>query len=286
MLDAHVERFASHLRETELVSNWEAVVRNSIREWNKLGEKGKHGALKSLTAPPAKRTHYWIDVSTWPEGLRSDLAAFLADLAKPSCFTGKPVRDLKTTTIEQYRYVIITLVSAAVGNGAEFAGMKRLVDAVKPENLNRALMFLHERAGSLVTTQMVHLAMRARVIAEWCKLPSAELDRISEMFANVKEQSSARRGMTRKNRALLDRLDHQRFNDLVHLLPQLLFSRVTACPKAKCAAAMVRTALAIELLLTCSMRRENLVTLELDHSIRRIGKSPQEFGWSRSSPSA
>ena len=150
--------------------------------------------------------------------------------------------------------------------------MKRLADAVTPENLDRALMFLHERAGGFVTTQMVHLAMRARVIAAWCKLPSAELDRIAEMFANVKEQSSARRGMTRKNRALLDRLDDQRFNDLVHLLPQLLFSRANACPNPRWAPAIARTALAIELLLTCSMRRENLVTLELDRSIRRIGK--------------
>ena len=119
--------------------------------------------------------------------------------------------------------------------------------------------------------------MRARVIAEWCKLPSAELEQIGGIFASVKEQSSARRGMTRKNRALLDRLDDQRFNDLVHLLPQLLFSRANACPDAKSAPAMVRTALAVELLLTCSMRRENLVTLELDRSIRRIGNPPQDF---------
>ena len=166
--------------------------------------------------------------------------------------------------------------------GLSLAGMKRLGDAVTPENLDRALMFLHERAGGLVNTRMVHLAMRARVIAEWCKLPSAELERLGEIFASVKEQSSSRRGMTRKNRALLDRLDDQRFNDLVHLLPQLLFSRANACPKAKWAPAMVRTALAIELLLTCSMRRENLVTLELDRSIRRVGRRHRISGWSRS----
>lgn len=101
-----------------------------------------------MTAPHARRTPYWIDVSSWPKGLRSDQDAFLADLAKPSCFTGKSVRNLEATTIEQYRYVIITLVSAAVGDGAELAGMKRLADAVTPEKLNRALMFLHERAGA------------------------------------------------------------------------------------------------------------------------------------------
>jgi len=83
--------------------------------------------------------------------------------------------------------------------------------------------------------------------------------------------------MTRKNPVLLDRLDDQRFNDLVQLLPQLLFSRANACPNSRWAPAIVRTALAIELLLTCSMRRENLVTLELDRSIRRIGKPPQDF---------
>ena len=74
--DAHVERFAAHLRETEVVTNWEAVVRNSIRAWSRLVKSGKHGALKPLTAPPAKRTPYWIDVSAWPEGLRSDRTLF------------------------------------------------------------------------------------------------------------------------------------------------------------------------------------------------------------------
>lgn len=37
------------------------------------------------------------------------------------------------------------------------------------------------------------------------------------------------------------------------------------------AATYVRAAIAVELLLTCSMRRENLIRLELGYNIRRIG---------------
>jgi len=101
------------------------------------------------------------------------------------------------------------------------------------------------------------------------------------MSINVRQQMlderGSRRGMTAKNRALLDRLDDQRFADQVQLLPLILLDRARKKPDKRSAPALVRTALAIETLLICSVRRANLVDLELDKSIRKIGHGKNTF---------
>lgn len=81
--------------------------------------------------------------------------------------------------------------------------------------------------------------------------------------------------MASKNRVLLDRIEHdKRFAALVFTLPDRLASEARAKNDKRSAPALMRTALAIHLLLTCSMRRENLVGLELGRSIKRIGQPP------------
>ncbi|MFT4129721.1 site-specific integrase [Labrys sp. (in: a-proteobacteria)] len=276
--DAHMERFAIHLRDEALVQNWDGVVRSTIRAWNRLTESGDHTGLARLTSPPIKRSPYWVDMAQWPAGLRADTESFLAHLVKPSAFTGRKVRSLKPTTVQQYRHVIATLVSAAVASGVALETMPRLADVVDLDRLNRALMFLYERAGGQVTKHIFTLAMRAQKIAEWCEVPEENQRRIAELFANVKAEAPPMRGMTKKNRRLLDKLDDPRFHDLVLMLPQLLFRRAREQAHNRWSPAMVRSALAIEILLTCSLRRENLVSLELDRSIRRIGDG-KEASW-------
>lgn len=84
-----------------------------------------------------------------------------------------------------------------------------------------------------------------------------------------------RRRMARKNRTLLERLEHDpRFADLVHTLPNQLAVEARLRKNRRNASALMRTALAVDLLLTCSMRRENLVRLRIGHSIKRVGQAP------------
>ena len=55
--------------------------------------------------------------------------------------------------------------------------------------------------------------------------------------------------MTAKNRALLDKLDDQRFADQLQLLPFILLERAMKNPDRRGSATLARTAMAIELLL-------------------------------------
>lgn len=145
------------------------------------------------------------------------------------------------------------------------------INAVAP---NRALGFQRKRADGGITDQMVQMALRALVIARWCNLSQDDIQRLEDISFNVRQQlrdeRGSRRGMTAKNRALLDRLDDERFADQVQLLPLILFDRARKKPDRRSAPAMVRTALAIEILLICSVRRANLVDLD---SASRSGRS-------------
>jgi len=166
---------------------------------------------------------------------------------------------------------------ARIHTGTSLSELTSLSDVAKPEHVDRSLRFLHERAGGTITPQMFQLALRARTIGRWCGLPNNELARLDQIFKSVRDQREHRRGMTAKNRALLDKLDDQRFADQLQLLPFILLDRAMKNPDRRGSAALARTAMAIELLLVCSVRRANLVGLELGNSIRKIGHGKDAF---------
>lgn len=275
MSDAVIERFEAHLRDEAMIGNWLGTLRGSIKAWNKVA--ASRDDLPQLTPPQPTRTSYWIDQAEWPATLVAELDAFLTSLASTTCFESKSAKPLKPGTIQQYRYNVTIIVSALARTGTPLSELTHLSNVVRPEHVDRSLRFLHERAGGTITPQMFQLALRARTIGRWCNLPNNELARLDTIFASVRDQREHRRGMTAKNRALLDKLDDQRFADQVQLLPFILLERAMKNPDRRGSAALARTAMAIELLLVCSVRRANLIGLELGKSIRKIGHGKDAF---------
>jgi Site-specific recombinase XerD len=275
MSDAVIERFETHLRDEAMIGNWLGTLRGSIKAWNKVA--ASHDDLPQLTPPEPKRTSYWIDQAEWPSTLVAELDTFLASLASTSCFEANSHKALKPGTIQQYRYNVTILISALVHTGTPSSTLTHLSNVVRPEHVDQVLRFLHERASGTITPQMFQLALRARTIGRWCGLPNNELARLDQIFKSVRDQREHRRGMTAKNRALLDKLDDQRFADQLQLLPFILLERAMKNPDRRGSAALARTAMAIELLLVCSVRRANLVGLELGKSIRKIGHGKDAF---------
>lgn len=275
MSDAVIERFTLHLRDEAMLGDWERVRASGIKAWNLMS--ASHAHLPTLTPPPVKRTSYWIPFDQWPVTLVADVEAFLQFLSTPSDFVTRSRKVLKPGTVHQYRHNVSMLVSALVQSGIPLEDLTSLAGVVGPEQVNLVLQYLHTRAGGKVTPLMFQLALRVRTIASWCNMRQEDLDRLNEIFQSVKDQSSRKRGMTPKNRALLDKLDDQRFADQLQLLPFILLDRAQKNAEKPWAPALVRTAMAIEILLICSVRRANLVDLELGKSIRKIGHGKDGF---------
>src|SRR5690606_8300828 len=112
-------------------------------------------------------------------------------------------------TIRQYRYMITTLISAAVGDGVPLEKLMSLAVAVHPDQVVRALHFLAARAGGTVTSTMLQMMIRALVIAGLCQLPEAALAELDAIWENLLLHAPPElrlRHMARKNRVLLERL--------------------------------------------------------------------------------
>lgn len=275
MSDVLIERFVVHLRDEAMAGNWQGTLRDCIKAWNRLATSVDN--LPQLTPPPVKRTSYWVAQSEWPQSLITELEQFLEWLAAPSCFETRRNKPLKPGTIKQYRYNVTITVSALVHSGVPISALAYLADLVRPEHINQVMQYLHKRADGKVTQQMFQLVLRARSLARWCKIPQDQLDRLDQIFFSVRDERDVRRGMTPKNRALLDKLEDQSFSDRLQLLPFILLERAIKNPDKNWTPALVRTAMAIEILLVCSVRRANLVSLELDKSIRKIGQGDDAF---------
>lgn len=210
--------------------------------------------------------------------MQADIEAFLAHLSSPAIFASQSRERVKPGTVQQYHHGIVMLISALAETGEDLASMTRLGDVVTAAKVEKALLFLHERFGRRITSGMVLMTARSRKIAVWAKLPDEAIAELDALIERLEEAAPREKGLTAKNKALLDRLDDARFRDLVYLLPHMLVRRARRHRHPFRAATLVRSAVAIELLLTCSMRRENLVSLELERNIRRIG-SGRDVRW-------
>ena len=164
------------------------------------------------------------------------------------------------------------MASALVGTGIPVQELKSIADLVRPDRLERALRFLHKRAGGRVNEQIYQITYRVRRIAAHAGLPPEDLARLGQIAAWVKREAQIENGLTAKNRRLLEHLDDPAFADRLVTLPARLLEAAKKTPDIRQSASLVRDAVAVELLLTCTMRVGNLVDLRLGETIRRHGE--------------
>lgn len=279
--EAHIDRFETYLHEVEMVVKWRSVVTNTIIIWNRLRETGARPDLKPLANRYRKREPYWIPVDQWPNNLTTELEGILAGLTSPKIYSGKKVRKRKPSTVKQYWSTTTTLLSAAVGQGMQLIELDSVTKLVHPRTVERALDFLAERSGGVGTATMLQMVRRAHVLAQECGIGAAEQQELKEIAASVVAHFPPDRRigyMTPKNRELLERIENdQHFADLIYTLPEWLSEKARRTNDEPYACSLMRAAIAIELLLTCSFRRENVVELELGKSLKRAGTKDEPY---------
>src|SRR3546814_12747240 len=90
--------------------------------------------------------------------------------------------------------------------------------------------------------------LRLRVLADMCDLPEANRDELEAIYRDLEANAPPerqRRHMAKKNRILLERLEHdQKFADLIQLLPEILAQEARAIAHKHNAPARLRTAVA------------------------------------------
>lgn len=270
--DAHVACFHLHLTESVAVTaRVDTALRTTIRAWNAVRATQPALGLAELCPPAPKRSPYWVNRASWPEPLDGEVNALLSSLNAPAPLRKSKAPKLKPNTVKQYEYAFITVISALTQLGDPLEEMTSLRTVMTPANLERAVEFLIERRQGEVSTRMATIVARCRAAARWSGLPEAILLDFDDLLYRIEAAAEIKRGLTPKNQRLIDRLEDQRFRDLLLVLPLTLLRDARAVKDPRQAASLARAAAAIEILLTCSIRRANLASLELGRNIRKIG---------------
>lgn len=251
----------------------EDVVRATRHAWNRAVDTVPGWPKQCLTPPPCKRSSYWLRLEHFPESLQQEIRDDLHRLANPDPFLDTSSNGYAPATVGQFRYTYITLASALVASGVPVEGLMSISTLLRPHNLETALRFLYERAGKHVTVVIHNIARRARTIAAHAGLPEPDLARLDEILTSINRAAPPSRGLATKNRQLLEHLDAPAFVDRLVTLPHRLMQTARKMTDKKHAASYARDAVAVELLLTCSMRLGNLVDLRIGETIRRFGEN-------------
>ena len=180
--------------------------------------------------------------------------------------------------------------------GIPIESITSLRDLVDPiGNVRTIMTFFWERASCVATTQTAGIAEVLRQVAAFhCRLPAAHVAQIAKWKKNVTPERCA--GLTEKNRRRLRTLaDRNRMAALLHLPAKLMELAEDAAVRANeeippdmetkikkkrrksrraellQAEYLARMAVALELLIICPLRIENLRTLEIGRELQRLG---------------
>ncbi|MFL5331917.1 MAG: hypothetical protein ACJ8H8_01785 [Geminicoccaceae bacterium] len=230
--EEHMERFAAHLEHEAMLEGADDLVRSTRCAWNRAVATVPSWPGRRLAPPRLKRPPYWVPENQLPATLQEQVAVYLHRLAHPDPFLAADGRALAPATIRQYRLMFVTLASALVATGMPASELASLADLVRPDRVERTFRFLYERAGRRVTERLHQLAHRVCRVAKDLGLPAAEQDRQEDLRAAVRREFPARRGLTAKNRRLLERVDDPAFVDRLLALPRHLAQAVAKGPAA------------------------------------------------------
>jgi integrase len=270
--DEKVAVFEVYLTDEAMIARPDDIVRATRRTWNRAVDSIPGWPQRRLSPPTLKRESYWLPHDQLPASLQQEMSAYLHRLGHPDPFLGQGMRVLSPGTVAQYRNALIMIVSAVARSGVPVPELSSISILLRPQHVETALKFLHARAGGRITPYLELVAHRAPKIAAHVGLPEEELARLREIRSMVNRTAPSRRGLTDKNRHLLDRLDDPAFVDRLVTLPARIMTAARQMTHQPRAASLARDALAIEILISCAMRGGNLVDLLLGKTIRKFGE--------------
>jgi integrase len=241
-----------------------------VRAWNSCGGTVEGHPLRTLTAPPVKKTEPAWD--QFPEALRRDLDDYFAGLGKPHrTLGGNRIQPCKATTIRYRRAEIVAMARKAVRLGTPIDSLSSLAALLRPDVVEKVDAYWQEN-GDEPNTGTIDLGKKLlRLARETGCLDQAALERLDEMRASLEEHR--RGGMTAKNLHLIRQVLTEGIWSEVVSLPEALMQQARADRDHASikAAVAAQLAVAIAILTFAPIRLRNLVSIELGQNLIKPG---------------
>ena len=224
-----------------------AARRFMVRAWNAyVGTVDGH-PLRTLTAPPVKKTEPAWD--QFPGGLRRDLDDYFAGLGKPHrSLGGNRIQPCKATTIRYRRAEIAAMARTAVRLGTPIDSLSSMAALLHPDVVEKVIDAYWHENGDEPNIGTIDLGKKLlRMARETDCLDQAALERLDDMRASLEEHR--REGMTAKNLQLIRQVLTEGIWSEVVSLPDVLMQQARAdwhhAPIKAAVAAQLAVAIAI-----------------------------------------
>lgn len=271
--------------EAERGSRLSAAINGRARKvagaWNACARAGLSGWPRHTLAAARLRQPYASRLDAYPESFQQEVAAFEGRL---TCREGRfriggtSHRRLRPATVKARVFAIRQAAGLLVRSGLPASELQGLRDLVHP--INRVALVLEAlaegqaaRSGEArpVGSQLAQVAETLRQIAtHHVDLEPGVTEQITQ-WAREAQGRGRRRGMTRKNRDRLRALVPVHRRGLLLHLPRELMRRAKLLGAGTAdAGRLARTAVAIEILLVCPLRRRSMLALRLDEHLQRL----------------
>lgn len=279
--DAVLAAFVEAERRTRLSAATQGRARTIAAAWNGCVRAKLPGWPNQLLAAARQRQPYALRLNSYSASFQQEVAAFQARLSASSgrFLIGEGShRRLRQASIDARVFAIRQAAGLLVRSGipaGEFRGLRDLVSPI--DRVATVLDVLAEAQAARSGVQhpeggqLGMVAETLRQIATFhVELDPAEVAQITT-WARQAAGRKRGRGMTVRNRDRLRALVSLNRRALLLHLPAELMRRATAIGAGTMEAGrLARTAVALEILLVCPLRRRSLLALRLDEHLQRL----------------
>ncbi|MFD1344558.1 site-specific integrase [Litorisediminicola beolgyonensis] len=263
----HADAFRSALELNEIRRNPKTAYSNAIAAWNAAPKRISGWPGKPIIRPESANA-IKLPLETFPQSFREELAQLPVSFAKVNFLARRTLRPYSQRTITLYSRYVERFAGALVRAGQDPASLTRLSDLIDPGTVQTGLTWLYERSGE-VTTSLEMMADSLVALAErHCLVDDDHQAELRRLRARVTKKRAT--GMTPRNRERLRNLTPKKTRHRLISLPEQLFDEAGAkTTKSACLAR--ETALVVALLSYTAIRRQNLVSIDIDHHLKRPG---------------
>ncbi len=265
--------FLAALEREGLIRDPRVTHQNTTRAWNRAVEQLRLNSARTLTVP-RYREPWAFRWEAFPQTLRLEIDRFLAiaddeaDLFDPNA----PDVPLTPRTIETQREWTRVLASGPVRSGVSIDELTSLTACVRPPVYKAALLWLIERRGGKPNRYVAQIAFMGRKIARYgSNLDADELREVERLYKRVATRVAADRTEPKRFQRLRQFEDRRNLLRLIALSDQIVTQVEKRGAPRNRDALDVQLALAHELLLATTLRRGNLVALDLTRHFVRSG---------------
>ena len=263
---------------TSFLRSGVALTRELMKAWNWCVEQVPGWPQRLLAPPGLAKTTSGPDWSEFPQGLRCDIEAYLANLAKPHRSpNGRRRRACRPSTLSTRRRELIAFARTAMTAGTPIETLTSLEALLAPGVITPALEAYLDRNGVQPRGYTIDLTWKLLSIAKAIGAPPDTIIHLDDIRARLEEN----RGpvLTEKNIKVIRAILMTNLWSRVLALPQSLMAeaqRMLNWTPQK-AATLAAVALQVQILTRAPVRVGNLLSIRIGHNLTRAGSNESNY---------